>query len=91
MFFGKGEESKVYISSSDWMSRNLDNRVEVSCPIYDQDIKKEILETLDICWNDNVKARKLNERQDNAYVQNDKPKVRSQFATYDYYLNAMNS
>lgn len=88
--FGKGDESKVYISSSDWMSRNLDNRVEVSCPIYDQDVKREILETLDICWKDNVKARKLNERQDNAYVENDQPKVRSQFATYEYYLKAMN-
>ncbi|MEP0266253.1 polyphosphate kinase 1 [Dokdonia sp.] len=85
--FGKGEHSKVYISSSDWMSRNLDNRVEVSCPIYDKDIKKEILKTLDICWNDNVKARELNDRQDNAYVRNDKTKVRSQLATYDYYLN----
>jgi len=59
--FGKGDESKVYISSSDWMS-----------------------------WKDNVKARKLNERQDNAYVENDQPKVRSQFATYEYYLKAMN-
>lgn len=87
--FGKGNQSKVYISSSDWMSRNLDNRVEVSCPIYDQDIKREILETLDICWNDNVKARILNEKQDNAYVKNDKPMVRSQFATYDYYLNLL--
>lgn len=87
--FGKGDQSKVYISSSDWMSRNLDNRVEVSCPIYDQDIKREILDTLDICWNDNVKARVLNERQDNAYVKNDKPMVRSQFATYDYYLNLL--
>ncbi|MFC4632565.1 polyphosphate kinase 1 [Dokdonia ponticola] len=87
--FGKGDTSKVYISSSDWMSRNLDNRVEVSCPIYDKDIKREILETLDICWNDNVKARLLNSKQDNAYVKNDKPKVRSQFATYDYYLNAL--
>ena len=84
--FGKGEDSKVYISSSDWMTRNLDNRVEVSCPIYDKDIKKEILETLDICWKDNVKARILNKEQNNAYVANNEEKIRSQFATYDYYL-----
>ncbi len=89
--FGKGKDAKVFISSSDWMSRNLDNRVEVTCPIYDEDIKKEILETLDICWNDNVKARELNIRQDNAYVKNDKEVIRSQFATYDYYLNPKES
>lgn len=85
--FGKGKESKVFISSSDWMSRNLDNRVEVSCPIYDEDIKTEILETLEICWQDNVKARILNQEQDNAYVSNNKDSLRSQFATYDYYLS----
>ncbi len=87
--FGKGRESKVFISSSDWMSRNLDNRVEVSCPIYDEDVKREILETLDICWQDNVKARVLNQEQNNDYVSisNNKAPLRSQFATYDYYLS----
>jgi polyphosphate kinase len=85
--FGKGKESKVFISSSDWMSRNLDNRVEVSCPIYDEDIKTEILETLEICWQDNVKARILNQEQDNAYVSNNEDSLRSQFKTYDYYLS----
>jgi polyphosphate kinase len=85
--FGKGEESKVYISSSDWMTRNLDNRVEVSCPIYDEDVKKEILETLQICWQDNVKARLLNPEQDNAYAQATTKSIRSQFATYEYYLD----
>ena len=85
--FGKGKESKVFISSSDWMTRNLDNRVEVSCPIYDEDVKNEILETLEICWQDNVKARLLNPEQDNAYVSDTREPLRSQFATYDYYLS----
>ncbi|WNH10398.1 polyphosphate kinase 1 [Thalassobellus suaedae] len=85
--FGNNGDTKIYISSADWMTRNIDNRVEVSCPIYDEDIKQEILDTFDICWNDNVKARLLNESQENEYKINDKPKVRSQFATYDYYLN----
>ena len=84
--FGKEAESKVFISSSDWMTRNLDNRVEVSCPIYEEEVKKEILETLKICWQDNVKARFLNPEQDNAYVSNTNRNVRSQFATYNYYL-----
>ncbi len=47
------------------MTRNIDNRVEVSCPIYDDDIKQELQHLFDICWNDNVKARVIDEKQDN--------------------------
>lgn len=83
--FGKDEASKLYISSADWMTRNIENRVEVSCPIYDPDIKQEIIDTFNISWNDNVKARLLNDEQENKYLVNNKPKVRSQFAIYDYY------
>ncbi len=85
--FGNNSETKLYISSADWMTRNIENRVEVSCPIYDEDIKKEIIDTFNISWNDNVKARVLNDSQENEYLKNDKDKVRSQFAIYDYYLN----
>lgn len=85
--FGKGEEAKLYISSADWMTRNIDNRVEVSCPIYDEDVKQEILDTFNICWSDNVKARLLNTAVENEYKVDNKPKVRSQTAIYDYYLN----
>lgn len=84
--FGNNDETKLYISSADWMTRNIENRVEVSCPIYDKDIKKEIIDTFNISWNDNVKARVLNDSQENEYLKNDKEKVRSQFAVYDYYL-----
>ncbi|MGO4913598.1 polyphosphate kinase 1 [Leeuwenhoekiella sp. W20_SRS_FM14] len=90
LIFGEEGEEKVYISSSDWMTRNLDNRVEVTCPIYDADVKKEIIETYSICWNDNVKAREITALQDNAYRKNDEAPLRSQFATYDYYLNKLN-
>jgi len=85
--FGNHEDVKLYISSADWMTRNIENRVEVSCPIYDEDIKSEIIDTFNISWNDNTKARILNDSQENQYRKNDKTKVRSQFATYDYYLN----
>jgi polyphosphate kinase len=84
--FGSNGDAKLYISSADWMTRNIENRVEVSCPIYDEDIKKEIIDTFNISWNDNVKARVLNDSQENEYLRNDKDKVRSQFAVYDYYL-----
>ncbi len=85
--FANNNDPKIYISSADWMTRNIINRVEVSCPIYDEDIKKELQDLYEICWSDNVKARIINETQDNAYLRNDKPKVRSQFDTYNYYLN----
>lgn len=89
--FGNGGDPKVYISSADWMTRNLDYRVEVGCPIYDDDIKSELIDTFDICWSDNVKARVFSAKQDNAYRKNDNVKVRSQIATYEYYLKKMAS
>lgn len=79
----------VYISSADWMTRNIENRVEVTCPIYDEDIKQELLDIYEISWNDNVKARILSSTQDNEYKVNNLPKVRSQFATYEYYLKKL--
>ncbi|WP_299782484.1 polyphosphate kinase 1 [uncultured Formosa sp.] len=87
--FGNGGNPKVYISSADWMTRNIENRVEVTCPIYDKDIKQELLDTFNICWSDNVKARILNLEQTNEHKKNSKTKVRSQFATYEYYLNKL--
>ncbi|CDF80048.1 polyphosphate kinase [Formosa agariphila KMM 3901] len=87
--FENGGNPKVFISSADWMTRNIENRVEVTCPIYDESIKKELMDTFDICWSDNVKARILNLKQTNEYKKDSKPKVRSQFATYEYYLKKL--
>ncbi|WP_297707030.1 polyphosphate kinase 1 [uncultured Eudoraea sp.] len=89
--FGNDGDPKIFISSADWMTRNLDNRVEVGCPIYDDDIKQELIDTFEISWNDNVKARIFNGEQDNVYKKNEQPKLRSQFAIYEYYLNKINS
>lgn len=87
--FANDDEPKIYISSADLMTRNIDNRVEVTCPIYDADIKKELIDTFEICWSDNVKARILNKDQDNQYKKNELSKVRSQLETYNYYLNKL--
>lgn len=87
--FGNDRDAKIYISSADWMTRNIDNRVEVSCPIYDPDIRQEIIDTFNISWIDNVKARLINTPNENEYRIDNNPKVRSQIATYDYYLKKL--
>lgn len=83
--FENAGDPKVYISSADFMTRNLDERVEISCPIYDKDIKQELIDTFEIGWSDNVKARIIDKDQTNSYRQDENIKVRSQFATYSYY------
>jgi polyphosphate kinase len=88
--FCNDNDTKVYISSADWMTRNIDNRVEVSCPIYQNDIKKELLDIFDICWSDNVKARVIDSSKSNDYRKNSKDKVRAQFELYDYFKEKLN-
>jgi polyphosphate kinase len=86
MIFHNDGKELYFISSADWMGRNLDRRIEVACPVYDQDIQKEIRDLIEIQMNDNVKARVINEDQDNMYVTSEDPEeVRSQFVLYDYY------
>jgi len=84
--FCNSNEPKVFISSADFMTRNIENRVEITCPIYDNDIKQELLDTFEICWSDNQKARIIDKNQENKYKINNLPKIRSQLETYNYYL-----
>jgi polyphosphate kinase len=86
VFHNKGKE-KVYISSADWMLRNLEHRVEVTCPVWHEELKKELIDILDIQLQDNVKARKLNNELDNEYIRTSKKKIRSQVETYNYLFN----
>ena len=60
VIFENSGDREILISSADWMTRNLDNRVEVTCPIYDKDVQQELVDTFELSWNDNVKARWLN-------------------------------
>jgi len=83
--FENDGDKKVYISSADLMTRNLDNRVEVACPIYQEDLKKQILDTIQISLMDNVKSRLINLNKQNKFVENKNKKVRSQWDTYDYF------
>ncbi|CAC9933760.1 polyphosphate kinase 1 [Aedoeadaptatus coxii] len=57
--FGKGDDAKVYISSADFMTRNVRKRVEVACPVLDPSVKKRVLEFMDIMFKDDVKRREL--------------------------------
>jgi polyphosphate kinase len=87
--FGNVDEPEVFISSADFMTRNLDRRVEVSCPIYDTEIKNELIDNFDLGWKGNVKARLISENLENIYRtrNEDEPIFRAQLETYKYYLN----
>jgi len=84
--FGNDGNPIYYISSADWMSRNLNNRVEVSCPIYQKDIQQQLWDTFHLAWNDRVKARIIDKDQQNAYRSQQQGQS-SQEAIYNYYSN----
>lgn len=86
IFHNDGKE-KFFISSADWMVRNLDHRVEASCPIFDEGIKEELKNIINIQLKDNVKARALNNELTNEYIQPNGVQVRSQVETYNYLQN----
>ena len=90
--FKNAGDRKIYLSSADWMTRNIENRVEVGCPIYDKDLQQEILDTFNISWNDNFKARIVNKTPQNNIIKPfpGEPKQRSQWSTYTYYENKLN-
>lgn len=85
VFHNEGDP-KVFISSADWMVRNLDHRVEAACPIDDPALKKELIDIVEIQLAENVKGRVLDNEQSNNYVPREKnePEVRSQIAIYGY-------
>ena len=84
LFHNNGKE-RMYISSADWMVRNLDHRVEASCPVMDERIKQELKDILNIQLQDNVKARTLDNELSNNYVRNNNTiSIRSQEETYNY-------
>lgn len=88
IIFGNGGNKTVFISSADWMVRNLDHRVEAACPVTEPEIKKEIIDIINIQLSDNVKARILDNDLKNEYVNSrNKVKVRSQVETYHYLRN----
>jgi polyphosphate kinase len=88
VFHNNGKE-KIFISSADWMVRNLDRRVEATCPVFDPQIQQELKDIVNIQLHDNVKARVLDKGLNNYYVQPEdgEKRVRSQYETYFYLHN----
>ena len=85
--FCNNGKNKTYISSADWMTRNLDNRVEVTIPIEDEKISNQLNEIFSIYWNDNQKSRYVNSENNNEYRKNELGIIRSQSQVYNYHHN----
>ena len=84
--FRNGGDHLCYITSADWLGRNIDRRVEVTCPVYRKSLKKELKDIFDIQWRDNVKARILDKELKNAYrpPEEGEKEIRSQTEVYNY-------
>lgn len=92
LIFGNDGDPKVYIGSADWMTRNIDRRVEVTVPIFDSKIKQELIDIIDIQLKDNTKARVWDKDLSNEYVQTDAEKnSRAQIATHEYFKKKLES
>lgn len=87
--FGNDGNPEVFISSADFMTRNLDARVEVTCPIYDEEVKNELIDTFNIGWKANVKARIHSNDLKNTYRKTDGKHFRAQTELYKYYQNKL--
>lgn len=84
-YFHNAGKEKLYISSSDLMSRNLDRRVEVAAPIYNKEIREELIHFLNLQWQDNSASRILdNELNNKIRHYDEQPKLRSQITFYEY-------
>ena len=82
--FCNGGDEQIFISSADLMTRNLDHRIEVTCPIFDKNIKCELRKIFDIQWADNIKARIIDESQSNEFVKPGKEIIHSQIEVYNW-------
>jgi polyphosphate kinase len=84
--FNNNQEPEVYLASADWMKRNLYRRIEVGFPVYDENLKAQLLQLMDMQLRDNLKAVWLNPRQENMPVlpQLYSPLVRAQSDIYEW-------
>jgi len=90
IFANSGDE-KYYMSSADWMTRNIERRIEVATPIFDESIQQEIKHLFDLQWKDNVKSRIIDQNQKNRYFKDDNPLCNSQIESYEYFKHKLES
>jgi polyphosphate kinase len=84
MIFCNDGDEECFITSADLMTRNIDHRIEVTCPVFDKNIKNELKQIFEIQWSDNVKARKIDSRLSNKFVKKGKSPIHSQVEVYDF-------
>ncbi len=84
-YFHNDGAEEVFLTSADWMRRNLNRRIETAAPVLDPLIRQEIIDILHIQLRDNIKACRIDEHLINNFKRDDNPvKTRSQLAIYDY-------
>ena len=83
--FGKGNDTKIYISSADFMTRNTIRRVEVAAPVYDEEIKERLLRMFNIMLSDNVKARVM--ASDGNYYRKDVNDKETRINSQEYFYD----
>jgi polyphosphate kinase len=84
MIFCNNGNEECYITSADLMPRNIDRRIEVTCPVFDKNIISELKKIFQIQWSDNVKARIIDAGLSNKFAHPGKDQVRSQTEVYNY-------
>lgn len=85
LLFANGGNEEIYLSSADWMNRNLNRRIEVGFPVYAPGLRQELRTLLQLQLNDTVKLRQVDEAQINQLVApNDTVPLRAQEAIYEY-------
>lgn len=86
--FGNDGETEMFLSSADWLNRNINRRIETAFPIEHKELKDDILKILEMQLNDNVKLRRINANLENILDPSDKPPMRAQKMIYEYLYNA---
>ncbi len=84
MIFCNGGNEEFYISSADLMTRNIEHRIEVTCPVFDKTIRNELKKIFDILWHDNVKARKIDAELSNKFVKPGNIPLQAQVEVYNF-------
>jgi len=84
MIFCNGGSEECYISSADLMTRNIEHRIEVTCPVFDKSLRNELRKIFDILWHDNVKARKIDPEFSNRFVKPGETPLQAQVEVYKF-------